>query len=96
MRASERESVHVAKCVCVIVREWACACVYSNRYYGWRTAANSDTWLTHAQEGFTLLMYAIDKDNVEMLKALLARGAKPNSKNAVGARASSASLKERV
>ena len=56
--------------------------------YGWRTAANSDTCLTHAQEGFTLLIYLIDKDNQDILKALLARGADPNSKNAVGARAS--------
>ena len=30
-------------------------------------------------------MYAIDKDNEDMLKALLARGADPSSKNVVGA-----------
>ena len=30
-------------------------------------------------------MYAIDKDNGDMLKALLARGADPNSKTTVGA-----------
>ena len=30
-------------------------------------------------------MYLIDKDDEDMLKALLARGADPNSKNTVGA-----------
>ena len=32
-----------------------------------------------------LLMYAIDKDNEDMLKALVARGADPNLKIMVGA-----------
>ena len=38
------------------------------------------------QEGVALLMYAIDKDNEGILKALLARGADPNSKNTVSTR----------
>ena len=32
-----------------------------------------------------LMMYAIDKDNKDMLQAIIARGADPNSKNTVGA-----------
>ena len=64
--------------------------------YGWYTAAISDTWPIREQESVMLLTYAIDKDNQGMLKDLLARGADPNSKNTVGARASWATMKERV
>ena len=75
-------------CECVIVweseceRECVCVCVLQSIYV-WSTATISDTWLTRAQEGAKMLTYAIDKDNADILKALLARGADPNSKNTV-------------
>ena len=43
-------------------------------------------WLTRAQDGPTLIRYVIDKDDKDTLKALLDRGADPNSRNTVGAR----------
>ena len=42
--------------------------------------------LIRAQDGVMLLMHAIDNDNEAMLRALLGRGADPNSTNSVGAR----------
>ena len=47
------------------------------------TTANIDTWLIRGQEGVKLLMYVIGKDHEDMLKALIARGADPNSKTTV-------------
>ena len=41
---------------------------------------------TRWQDGVTLLMYAIDKHNEYMLKALIDRGADLNYENAVGFR----------
>ena len=40
-------------------------------------------WLI--QEGVKLVTYAMEKDNGDMLKAFIARGADPNSKTTVGA-----------
>ncbi len=87
--------VIVCNCVCVYVSVCmrVCKCV--------RKCMDSNTpmdvmvgallqrlmpWLTRAQEGATLLMYAIDKDNEGILTALIARGADPNFKITVGAR----------
>ena len=61
-----------------------CACALQSVNSGC-TAANTDTWLIRGQEGVKLLMYAIGKDNEDILKALIARGADPNSKTTVGA-----------